>query len=94
MGYISELYVLHTLDSWGCQRVLVVRDMVLKILHAVGSAILPSQYYTHAVLAVFGIVTVYTLTQGRKTNRERDLHDRTILITAASHLNVVVLLSG
>ncbi|KAI0295212.1 hypothetical protein BC826DRAFT_1008863 [Russula brevipes] len=61
--------------------------MVLKILHAVGSAILPSQYYTHAVLAVFGIVTVYTFTQGRKTNRERDLHGRTILITAASHLN-------
>ena len=68
--------------------------MVLKILYAVGTAILPSKYFTHAIVAVVGIVTIYTFAQGRKTNRERDLHGRTILITVASHFNNVVLLSG
>jgi hypothetical protein len=64
--------------------------MVLKILYAVGTAILPSGYYTHIVLAVVGIVTVYTFAQGRKTSRERVLHGRTILITVASNFNVVL----
>ena len=59
--------------------------MVLKILYAVGTAILPSGYYTHLAVAVVGIVTVYAFAQGRKTSRERDLHGRTILITAAFH---------
>jgi len=65
--------------------------MVLKILYAVGTVILPSEYYyTHLVVAVIGIVTVYAFAQGRKTSRERDLHGRTILITAAFCFNVVV----
>jgi hypothetical protein len=68
--------------------------MVLKILYAVGTTILPSEYYTHAIVAVIGIVTVYTFAQGRKTSRERDLHGRTILITAASHSTVVISQSG
>ncbi len=63
--------------------------MVLKILYAVGSTILPEKYYTHAVLAVVAVITVYTFAQGRKTSRERDLHGRTILITAASYLEVI-----
>ena len=68
---------------------------MLKILYAVGTTILPSEYYTYAVVAVIGIVTIYTFAQGRKTSRERDLHGRTILITAASHYStVVILLSG
>jgi hypothetical protein len=66
--------------------------MVLKILYAFGSAILPEKYYTHVVLAVVAVITVYTFAQGRKTNRERDLHGRTILITAASYLNVIFFL--
>jgi NAD(P)-dependent dehydrogenase (short-subunit alcohol dehydrogenase family) len=61
--------------------------MVLQILYTVGTAILPSEYYTHLAVAVVGIVTVYAFAQGRKTSRERDLHGRTILITAASHSN-------
>ncbi len=62
--------------------------MVLEILYAVGSEILPEKYYTHTVLAIVAVITIYTLAQGRKTDRERDLHGRTILITAASHLEV------
>jgi hypothetical protein len=62
---------------------------VLKILYAVGTTILPSEYYTHLVVAVVGI-TVYTFAQGCKTSRERDLHGRTILITAAFYFNVNV----
>ncbi|KAI0061198.1 hypothetical protein BV25DRAFT_1827074 [Artomyces pyxidatus] len=57
--------------------------MVLKILATIGPSILPSQYYTHVVLAVIGIVTIHTYAQGRKTTRERDLHGRTILVTGA-----------
>ncbi|KAA1476534.1 hypothetical protein DENSPDRAFT_807343 [Dentipellis sp. KUC8613] len=57
--------------------------MVLKILYNVIPAILPPKYYTHVVVAVVGLITVYTYMQGRKTTRERDLHDRTILVTGA-----------
>lgn len=64
--------------------------MVLKILYAVGSTILPEKYYTHIVLAVVAVITLYTFAQGRKTNRERDLHGRTILITAGSYLEVIL----
>jgi len=66
--------------------------MVPEILYAVGTTILPSKYYTLHPLP--GIVTIYTFAQGRKTNRERDLHGRTILITVASHFNVVISPSG
>ena len=41
------------------------RDTVLKILYAVGAAILPSEYYTHLVIAV------YAFAHGRKTRRRR-----------------------
>ena len=68
--------------------------MVLKILYAVGSTVLPSDYYTHLVVAVIGIVTVYTFAQGRKTSRERILHGRTILLTVASHFKSIGSLSG
>ncbi|KAI0302324.1 hypothetical protein B0F90DRAFT_1836626 [Multifurca ochricompacta] len=68
--------------------------MVLKILYAIGSTILPAEYYTHVVLTVVGIVTVYTFAQGRKTDRERDLHGRTILITGAFTPNGLTLLDS
>jgi predicted nuclease with RNAse H fold len=68
--------------------------MVLKILYAVGSYILPTEYFTHALVAVIGVVTVYAFAQGRHTTRERDLHGRTILITAAYHLDVFVTPAG
>ncbi|KAH9006199.1 hypothetical protein EDB86DRAFT_2872290 [Lactarius hatsudake] len=68
--------------------------MVLKILYAVGSIILPQKYYTHAFLTVVAAITVYTLAQGRKTNRERDLHGRTILITGAFTPNGLTLLDS
>lgn len=58
--------------------------MVLKAAHALLNAVLPPKYYTHALIAVAVLVSVYTYAQGRKTNRERDLHARTILITVAS----------
>lgn len=64
--------------------------MVLKILYAVGSTILPENYYTHIVLAVVAVITLYTFAQGRKSNRERDLHGRTILITVVSFLEVIL----
>ena len=76
--------------------------MVLEILSAVGTAILPSAYYTHLSLAVVSIITVYTFGvafgQGRKTLRdklrEEVLHGRTILVTVVSHFNIGISLSG
>ena len=55
--------------------------MVLKIAHATLTSILPSKYYTHAVLVIVAIITIHAYTQGRKTSRERDLHGRTIIVT-------------
>jgi hypothetical protein len=68
--------------------------MALEILSAVGTAILPSAYYTHLSLAVVGIVTVHTFRQGSKTHREEVLHGRTILVTVVSHFNIAISLSG
>ncbi|KAI9465245.1 hypothetical protein BJY52DRAFT_1245987 [Lactarius psammicola] len=68
--------------------------MVLKIFYAVGSTILPEKYYTHAVLVIVAVITVFTFAQGRKTNRERDLHGRTILITGAFTPNGLTLLDS
>lgn len=65
--------------------------MVLKILYAVGISL---GVLHPLVVAVVGIVTVNAFAQGRKTNRERDLHGHTILITAAFHLIIVVSLFG
>jgi len=67
--------------------------MVLKILYAVGSSILPTEYFPHLVVAIIGIVTAYAFAQGRHTTRERDLHGRTILITGAFTPNGLTLLN-
>ena len=71
--------------------------MALEILYAVGTAILPSAYYTHPSLAVVSIVTVYTFAQGSKTNKEEVLevlYGNTIPVTVVSHFNIAVSLSG
>lgn len=60
--------------------------MPLKAAYWLLNAVLLPKYYTHALFAVAALVTLYTYAQGRKTNRERDLHARTILITVASCL--------
>jgi hypothetical protein len=55
--------------------------MVLKIVATTVSAILPSGYYVHVLLAILAIVVTRAFVQGRSTNRERDLHARVILVT-------------
>ncbi|KAI3610473.1 hypothetical protein WG66_006932 [Moniliophthora roreri] len=55
--------------------------MVLHILAAVTTKYFPTQYTTHIVVAVASIYALYAFSQGRKSNRERDLHARVILIT-------------
>jgi hypothetical protein len=91
---LYKYYVNFATIVWLCKVPSLQHDMVLKILHAVGTAILPSEYYTHIVVAIVGIITVYAFAQGRKTSRERNLHGRTILITVAFHFNIVVSLFG
>lgn len=61
--------------------------MVVEAAYTVSTHILPPQYYPHAaVTAVLGLIT-YAFAQGRTTNRERDLHARTILVTVRPGLS-------
>ncbi|KAG6334778.1 hypothetical protein ID866_4311 [Astraeus odoratus] len=55
--------------------------MVLKMLGAAVNTLLPSKYYVHAVMSVLAIVVIHAFAQGRRTNRERDMHARVILVT-------------
>jgi hypothetical protein len=55
--------------------------MVLKILDAVASTRLFSEYLVHIVVAITVIFVANAFAQGRSTTRERDLHARVILIT-------------
>lgn len=55
--------------------------MVLKIAGAAVSAFFPTQYAVHFVAAIVTILVLRAFSQGRKTNRERDLHARVILVT-------------
>ncbi|KAF9265450.1 hypothetical protein L218DRAFT_898154 [Marasmius fiardii PR-910] len=57
--------------------------MVLAILASIGTKYFPAQYTIHIVTALVSTFALYILFQGRKTNRERDLHGRVILITGA-----------
>lgn len=56
-------------------------EMVLKMLGAAVNTLLPPKYYVHACLSVLLIVVVHALAQGRRTNRERDMHARVVLVT-------------
>ncbi|KIM76579.1 hypothetical protein PILCRDRAFT_826151 [Piloderma croceum F 1598] len=55
--------------------------MVLKVAATALTAILPSKYYVHAILTLITVLVVRAFSQGRSTNRERDLHGRVILVT-------------
>ncbi|KAG1855345.1 hypothetical protein DFJ58DRAFT_659921 [Suillus subalutaceus] len=55
--------------------------MVLKVLAAAVNAVLPSKYYVHAFISILAIVVVRAFSQGRTTNRERDMHARVVLLT-------------
>ncbi|KIK93917.1 hypothetical protein PAXRUDRAFT_485761 [Paxillus rubicundulus Ve08.2h10] len=57
--------------------------MVLKMLGVVVNTLLPSKYYVHAVVSLIAIVVVHAFSQGRATNRERDMHARVVLVTGA-----------
>ena len=55
--------------------------MVLKVAATALTAIVPSKYYVHAILTLITVLVVRAFSQGRTTNRERDLHGRVILVT-------------
>jgi hypothetical protein len=62
--------------------------MVLNIAVAAVNAALPSNHYFTAAIAVTTILVVRALIQGRKTNRERDLHARIVLVTVSKLLGL------
>ncbi|GLB37969.1 putative short chain dehydrogenase reductase family protein [Lyophyllum shimeji] len=55
--------------------------MVLKILGAAFSAFFPTAYTVHIVVGIITVLVFRAFSQGRRTNRERDLHARKILVT-------------
>lgn len=48
----------------------------------------PSRYYWQTAIGVGSLVVTYAFAQGRTTNRERDLHARTILVTVSTSQNI------
>ncbi|GJE94735.1 hypothetical protein PsYK624_109060 [Phanerochaete sordida] len=57
--------------------------MVLKAAYALATHVLPTGYYWHTAIGVGSVVITYAFAQGKTTDRERDLHARTILVTGA-----------
>lgn len=57
--------------------------MVLQAAYALASNVLPTDYYWPTAVGVASLVVTYAFAQGKTTNRERDLHARTILITVS-----------
>ena len=57
--------------------------MVLELAYAAISKALPSKYWLRLIFAVVCVIILRTLSQGRKTTRERNLNARVILVTVA-----------
>lgn len=60
------------------------RQFPLMVLPTIVSLVrdhFPRKYGVHVVTGVVGVIIARALSQGRRTNRERDLHARTILVT-------------
>ena len=55
--------------------------MVVQVVWTLASYVFRPGYYTHTAIGIASLVVTYAFAQGRTTNRERDLHARTILIT-------------
>lgn len=55
--------------------------MVLEVVYAAASQIIPSGYTVHLCVAAVALVIIYAFAQGRSTTRERDLHARVVVVT-------------
>ncbi|KJA28517.1 hypothetical protein HYPSUDRAFT_129424 [Hypholoma sublateritium FD-334 SS-4] len=55
--------------------------MVLRIAEAFASKFFPTQYLIHIGVGILSLLVLRAFSQGRRTNRERDLHARIILVT-------------
>lgn len=58
--------------------------MVLRILEVAAQALWPAKYTTHIIVGLVTLYVMRTFSQGRRTNRERDLHARKVLVTVSS----------
>ncbi|KAF9445935.1 hypothetical protein P691DRAFT_734164 [Macrolepiota fuliginosa MF-IS2] len=55
--------------------------MVLKLVQAAADRFFPSQYAYHILIGIITVTALRAFARGRTTNRERDLHNRTFLVT-------------
>jgi len=55
--------------------------MVLKVAQALTDKFLLYEYAWHILVGLIVLAVVRTFSQGRTTSRERDLHNRTFLVT-------------
>ena len=62
--------------------------MVLEQAYNLSKRIIPPEYYPHAAVSSAVLLVTYAFAQGRTTNRERDLHARTFIVTVSNiHFN-------
>ena len=57
--------------------------MVLQVVYGALTAVLPPRYWPHAAVAGALLLVVYAYAKGPRTNRERDLHARVVLLTVS-----------
>ena len=55
--------------------------MVVHILGTAYETLFPKQYLYHICGGLLALYVIRTLSQGRKTTRDRDLHGRVVLMT-------------
>lgn len=58
--------------------------MVLKAAYALATYALPTGYYWHTAIGIGTLVVTYAFAQGKTTDRDRDLHARTVLVTVST----------
>lgn len=71
----KELYLKK--PSWDCTSHTMLLSRLLDILYSA----IPSKYYLYILVAILILAIIHAFAQGRRTDRERDLHARVILVT-------------
>lgn len=66
--------------------------MVVHIVSEVIAQTISSYYYVPLIVGVFTIYYLNAWSSGKRTDRERDLHGRTILLTVRYNASEVILL--
>lgn len=64
--------------------------MVLRIAEAFASRFFPTQYLIHIGVGILSLLVLRAFSQGRRTDRERDLHARIVLVTVRLNIQTAL----